>query len=65
MKIKKWQNIDKCPKGYFWALLKKGFLFKIKTVYVHTDNHFLQWKDLRYKNGVNVGKWRCIYYLED
>lgn len=63
MKIKKWESIDKCPDNYFLALLRKGFLFKIKIVYVHVDNHFLQWKDLRYRNGLSIGSWKCIYYI--
>lgn len=65
MKIKKWTSIDDCPKGKkFLAILQLGYLIRISFVYVHTDNHFLAWKDLRTSNGRGIGNWKCIFYIK-
>lgn len=59
----KWSNIDDCPDGEFWALVRLGVRFKIIKVFVHIDRYFPVWKDLRNaKSKISLGKWKCIYY---
>lgn len=65
MTIKKWSSIEDCPQNSnFLAILKFGWRIRIRRVYVHTDNHFLSWKDLRTMDGVSVGPWKCLFYFK-
>lgn len=63
MTLKKWTKIEDCPHGRnFVAVLKLGWRIKICRVYVHVDNHFLMWRELRMPNKGGIGKWKCILY---
>lgn len=65
MTIYKWTNIEECPQNInFVAILKYKWRIKICLVYVHIDNHFLVWKDLRTLDNISIGKWKCIYYIK-
>lgn len=65
MTLKKWTKIEDCPHGKnFIAILKLGWRLKISRVYVHVDNHFLMWRELKTTNKRGIGKWRCVLYLE-
>jgi len=62
--LRKWSKIEDCPNGKnFIAVLKLGWRIKIECVYVHVDNHFLQWRELRTLNNLGIGKWRCVWWL--
>lgn len=63
MRIKKWTYIEDCPKDNFLAVLKLGRKIRIRKVYVHVDNHFLAWRDLRTMDKMSVGNWKCIFYI--
>lgn len=62
--LKRWTKIEDCPHNkQFIAILKHGWKIKIRWVYVHVDNHFLMWRELR-TLGACIGQWRCILFLE-
>jgi hypothetical protein len=62
---KKWTKIEDCPKGItLLAILKNGWRFKLKWVYVHVDACFPFWTQLRSLKGMSIGSWKCIYYYE-
>jgi hypothetical protein len=64
MIFKKWSKIEDCPHGKnFIAILKLGWKIKILKVYVHVDNNFLMWRELRTLDKKGIGKWKCIFYL--
>lgn len=65
--IKRWTKIEDCPIGKsFLGLFKKGIRFKIARVYVHVDDNFLQWRNLRprFRNGKSIIGYKCIFYLD-
>jgi hypothetical protein len=65
MKFKKWTQIEDCPHGRnFIAILKRGWRIKIKKVYVHVDNHWLMWRELRTLDKIGIGNWKCIAYFK-
>lgn len=65
MWVKKWTKIEDCPHNKpFYAVLVLGYRVKIKKVYVHMDNHWLEWKQLRTLKHKNLPGWKCIYYFD-
>lgn len=63
MRLRKWTKIEDCPHNkIFLAILKSGWRIKIKKVYVHVDNHWLMWRQLRTLDHKSVN-WKCIYYI--
>lgn len=66
MALKKWTNIESCPHGSnFLAILKKGWRRKVVSVYVHVDNNFLMWRDLRkVKTKISMPGWDCTHYFD-
>jgi len=65
MILREWNKIEDCPHDKsFIAILKLGLKIKIRRVYVHVDNNFLMWRDLRTLDRKGIGKWKCIAYLD-
>lgn len=59
----KWTRIEDCPQDrIFIAILTLDNKIRMWPVYVHMDNNFLAWRDIRTPNGRSIGKWRVKYY---
>lgn len=63
LKWKKWTSIEDCPSSVFKArIIYKNGNIAYKKVYVHTDNNFLMWKNIRLKDNSNTKTFKVTHY---